>query len=529
MRTTSLSLAVALCALAFAAPLTAQYDDGGAQLAEPRRAATDDLADLVAAHLGFLASDAMGGRETGTLEGDITARYVEAQFRRLGLEPAGDDGGYLQAYPLTRTRLLADSCHLALTGTGNAEFTLREDYGVSGASEDGVDEEFDLAWAGWGLADQELGLDDYADLDVSGRLVLMYNGAPRERTDLLALSRSTSKQDAAMARGARGVVFVLPDDDPYSGRLMGFLSRRMGRASIGLAPDTEQAGGAPRLYVTESVARAIFEAAELDWSEVHAASVDEPGVGGGMLLDGPRLRVRAAEEVERFEAANVAGLLRGSDPELSDEVLVLSAHMDHEGRRDDGEVYNGADDNASGTTAVLVAAERLARDPAGLARSVLFLAVSGEEKGLLGSEYFVKHPPIALENIVGNINIDMVGRNDAGAVGATPSPDHPRHNTLAARSVAVGERVGLTVEWEAGREKYRRPVDTYYARSDHMHFSNAGIPVVFFFSGEHDDYHKVTDTLEKVDQRKVGLVVRLVEELSREVASDPLPPAEVDA
>ncbi|GJM21572.1 MAG: aminopeptidase [Planctomycetota bacterium] len=523
----------AFFALALSAPLHAQYDDTSNALREPSAASTLDqeLADSVAAHLGFLASDELGGRETGTLEGDITARYVEAQFRRLGLQPAGDKGGYLQSYPLLRARLLTEECRLALIDSDTTEFNLRDDFAVSGTSDVGVDADFALAWAGWGLVDEALGVDSYADLDVTGRLVLMYSGAPSDRSDLLAGSRSTQKAELARERGAAGVVFVMPEGNPYSGRMMDYFARRMGRSSLGL--DRSEAGtdvaAAPRVYVSESVARTVFASAHVDWDELHAEAAGSVGEGGGFLLDGPRLHLTAKEEVERFEAANVIGLLPGRNPELAHEVLVLSAHMDHEGRSDDGEVFNGADDNASGTTAVMVAAERLARDPTGLDRSVMFLCVSGEEKGLLGSEYFVGHSTVPLENIVGNINIDMVGRNGPASIGATPSPEHPAHNTLAARSVEVGERVGLQVEWEAGEGKYRKRVDTYYSRSDHMHFSQAGIPVVFFFSGEHDDYHRVSDTLEKINQGKVRKVVQMVELLTRDVAADPAKPAEVDA
>lgn len=491
------------------------------------RAAESDVARLVSAHLEFLASDAMGGRDTASPEGDITALYVAAQFRRLGLEPAGTDG-YLQHYPLVRSKLMTDSCRLALAGDEGSGYVLGGEYLVRDASAAGVDLELPVAWAGWGLLDEEAGLDDFAALDLEGRLVLMFYGAPEGRSDLAAAGAWRTKKSNALARGAAGVAFLVPEGDKYGERIYGWVRRGQGRQSLTLGALEEDGKSVPRIFVRERVGRDLFTAAGLDWDAARDASRASPG-SGGVLLDGPRLSLTARLEVEELQAANVAGLLRGSDPELAREVIVLSAHMDHVGRDDDGGVFNGADDNASGTTAVMSVADLLSRDPEGLERSVLFLTVSGEEKGLLGSEWFVEHPTLPIEQIVGNINIDMVGRNDSFAIGATPSPAHPAYNTLASRAREAGAQVGLEVEWEAGEGKYRKRVDEYYARSDHMHFSNADIPVVFFFSGEHEDYHKQTDTLEKIDQAKVRRVVRMVEGLVRDIADDELPPAAIDA
>ncbi|MBM3986260.1 MAG: M28 family peptidase, partial [Planctomycetes bacterium] len=237
------------------------------------------------------------------------------------------------------------------------------------------------------------------------------------------------------------------------------------------------------------------------------------------------LRLAAPVRSERIDGYNVLGRIPGSDPAVAHEAVVFTAHMDHIGTLRDGRVNNGADDNASGTTALMVAAAELARRPAPR-RSILFMAVSGEEKGLLGSEWWCEHPTMPLADVVANINIDMVGRNDPDAIGATPSPEHADHNTLVTRAVELGPQAGLRVTWNAP-EASDDAVDNYYHRSDHLNFATKGIPVVFFFSGLHEDYHRPTDDVEKIDREKVARVVQLVSALALDTADAEGRPAKV--
>jgi Zn-dependent M28 family amino/carboxypeptidase len=253
----------------------------------------------------------------------------------------------------------------------------------------------------------------------------------------------------------------------------------------------------------------------LDYEAEKAAY--ETGNKPGKPLGGLRLKLHAPVKTERTHAYNIAGVVRGSDPALRDEYLIVSAHNDHLGILSDGRVNNGADDNGTGTTTLLTAAEVLAAGPAPR-RSVLFLSVSGEEKGLLGSSWWCEHPTVPIDRCVADINIDMVGRNDPAAVGATPSPDHPDYNTLVARAVELGPQAGLDITWTAPAAGDDL-VDNYYHRSDHYNFAEKGIPVVFFFSGLHEDYHRPTDTLDKINQDKLARMVRLVTLLARDTAN----------
>jgi Zn-dependent M28 family amino/carboxypeptidase len=236
----------------------------------------------------------------------------------------------------------------------------------------------------------------------------------------------------------------------------------------------------------------------------------------GRPLSGLTVDLTAKVDAVRTHAYNVLGRLPGIDPKLRDEVVIVSAHNDHIGTLDDGTVNNGADDNGSGTTTLMAAAATLARLPPPR-RTILFLSVSGEEKGLLGSEWWCNHPTVPLEQVVADINIDMVGRNDPDAVGATPSPKHPDYNTLVTRAVELGPAAGLEITWNAPKAG-TDAVDNYYERSDHFNFAKRGIPVVFFFSGVHEDYHRPGDDVEKIDREKLRRMVRLVTLLARDVA-----------
>jgi Zn-dependent M28 family amino/carboxypeptidase len=281
--------------------------------------------------------------------------------------------------------------------------------------------------------------------------------------------------------------------------------------------------GWPVVMLKESGAAAIFAAGGLSL-ETERALRTAALVPGGTLA-GVRVTLKAPVVAESSHADNIAGLVRGSDPAVADEVVIVSAHNDHIGILKDGRINHGADDNASGTATLLAAAEILATGPAPR-RSVLFLSVSGEEKGLWGSNWWCEHPTVPLERCIANINIDMVGRNDPDAVGATPSPEHPDYNTMVARAVELGPAAGLHVTWTApaaGEDK----VDNYYERSDHYNFAAKGIPVVFFFSGLHEDYHRPTDTLDKLNRDKLYRMVALVKALVTDVADAGQRPAKV--
>ena len=470
-------------------------------------------------HLGFLASDAMAGRDTARPEGRITAEYVAGAFARLGLEPGAGDG-YLQEYPLLASRVRAGEAR-ASVGVADArvDWVLGEDYVVSGFGLEGMRLDAGTVLAGHGIAADWAGVDEYEGLEVTGRIAVVFEGAPDGRDDLGPAANWRAKRDAARAAGAIALLRVVDPDDEEHARTWRWTSRAIERASYGLPLDDDEAPF-PIVIVTRDAAGALLGPDGLDVEETRTGW--RLGTSRGRPL-GARLLLDVPTDTETIAAFNAAGVLRGADPVRAREVVVLSAHMDHVGVEDDGRVNNGADDNGSGTAALLAVAEALARVPAPR-RSILFLAVSGEEKGLLGSRWWVRHPTWPLAEVVADINMDMVGRNAPGAIGATPSPRHPMYNTLVMDAVTLAPQAGLTLSWVAGEGRYSQPVDELYHRSDHANFAEAGIPVIFFFSGLHEDYHQPSDTIDKIDFGKMARVADLIGRLALRVADDPRRP-----
>jgi Zn-dependent M28 family amino/carboxypeptidase len=214
------------------------------------------------------------------------------------------------------------------------------------------------------------------------------------------------------------------------------------------------------------------------------------------------LRLQVVQD-DDARASNVCAVLRGSDPKLREEAIVYSAHMDHVGMRMDGEVFNGADDNASGSAGLLAIASAYANAKEKPRRSIVFLSVSGEELGLWGSQYYSDNPTWQLDKIVADINTDMIGRSGAESgpleITVTPSFRHAKYSTIVRDAAGFASQLG--VSFTSG--------DKYYQRSDHYNFAKKGIPVVFFCTGEHEDYHQVTDTADKLDGEKMQRIARL--------------------
>jgi hypothetical protein len=524
----AITLAFFISCLVTPLQLSAQLDDRDSlsESSGDSQVATDEQAALrqVEGHLAFLASDAMGGRDTATVQGAITAQYMASQLYALGLEPAGDDGSFQQTYPLVVSGL--DMSGLRFDVLADEErresFVPEDDYAVSGFGGAGCEVDAPVVFAGHGLVHEASGVDDYAGLDVEGKFVMVLSGTPQGDENIPGLSsasRGRAKRRQASARGAAGLITIVLPDDVRANTTFRYSKARMGGESMGLPSGEDETQPFPRVYVQHAAAEKIFKAAGRDLTEAAGQWSPDPGASS-FLLEGIRLALDVPVYTQELTSENTVALLRGSDAELADEMIVISAHMDHVGVGDDGSIFNGADDNATGTTGLLMVAQALAKNRSSLGRSVVILAVSGEEKGLLGSEWWVANPTVDIDKVVANINIDMIGRNQPDSIGVTPSPEHSEHNTLVSKSLLLGPAAGLEVEWTAGEGEFKRRVDEYYYRSDHVNFSKAGIPVVFFFAGEHEDYHKPTDTVEKIDAQKVLRVSNLVALLAQAVSRD---------
>lgn len=458
----------------------------------------------IGAHVGFLASDLLRGREAGTVDARLAAEYLASALAGMGAEPMGDHihGGkrsYYQRFMLERTMPESGGAELTLTiahGPGRRKITceLGADYAYSPGNVAAGEVEAPAVFVGLGRVDAENNIDDYSGKHARGSFVLAHRG------DVTAQTR------AAREKGALGLILIAP---PPPGVPPVVTPRQMGfdrpRLTLGPAPVE-----IPAVTLFAPLGQRIVEALDLS-----APEASPPTANGGML----HARFAHASRREPVEDRNVVGFFPGSDPEKSKEVIVYSAHYDHEGVDDRGEIYNGADDNASGTSGLLEIAQAFAAAPRP-ARSVLFLWVSAEEKGLLGSKWYADRPTLPDgARIVANINLDMIGRNDPARIGATPSPDLPDHNTLVVDAAETTKAEGLEMLFDT---------DQFYGRTDSYNFAAKGIPVIFFFAGLHDDYHKPTDDAEKIDIEKAARVARAAFRLGWKAAQAPEPPRKVE-
>jgi hypothetical protein len=433
-------------------------------------------------HIRYLASDRLAGRAPGTPGYDSAARYVAEHFAALGLDSAGTEG-YFQPVPFRHARAV-EGTSLVLTGrSGRRALTAYRDY-VPFPNFIAPREEVTapLVFAGFGVTATERGYDDYRGVDAKGKIVVLLTGAPSSfpPAERAHYASGRMKRENAVRRGAVGMLVVRTRDQslPWD-RLV----RQSRRGNLRwLDRNGEPADVSPALRgsgtLSDSAARQLFEGAPQPLAEVLAAAE----AGKPPAFDLPvRATLRTVSVHDRIESPNVAGLLRGSDPRLRDEVVVYTAHLDHLGIGEPVQgdsIYNGALDNASGSAALLEVARAFATLREAPRRSVLFLAVTAEEEGLLGSDYFAEYPTVPLERIVANVNIDglaiLYPFREMIAFGAD-------HSTLDSTVARVARGMGVTLAPDPF------PQEAFFIRSDQYSFVRRGVPALFPFMGLRSD------------------------------------------
>ncbi|MDQ3812221.1 MAG: M28 family peptidase [Chloroflexota bacterium] len=455
--------------------------------------------------IGVLADDSLRGRDTPSPGLEAAAAYSVRELKVFGLQPAGDSGSYLQRYPSPITALSEGDFRFELySPRGRRTLRYGEDYLV----QHGAPAAVTAGLVFIGSAGDSAG-------PLPGRL--------RDRVAVVSLSGRYDRQwrlnagrarRAAQAAGAVAIVFAL--DSTFGAEDRRALAERISGPEGSLRGLSEIAS----YYLFAPTAAALFRAASLDFDEIHARAVG--GQNEPVPLPGVTARLNApVRTLEDAGPTNVVAVLPGSDPKLRDSYVVFSAHMDHVGvgqpDATGDSIYNGADDDASGTSALIELAQAYAALPRRPARSLIFLAVSGEEKGLLGSRYFTDNPTIPLGRIVADINVDMIGRNASDSIvviGQEFSSLGPLVQQVAGRH----PELGLTVAPDLW------PDEQFFFRSDHFNFARKEIPALFFFAGVHEDYHRPSDEVEKIDTDKAARVVRLIFYTGYAIATEPEPP-----
>lgn len=432
------------------------------------------------AHVAFLASDDLKGREAGTPDYDKAARYVADQMRAAGLQPAGGGGSWFQKVPLFVSKPSAEPVVTLSGAQGSAPLVFGTDYTLrGGAPGAAVDVTAPVVFAGYGTVDTALGRDDYRGLDVRGKIVALLASGPKGLNSEVAahLGNRIDRARIAAAHGAVGIVFV------WTTQVEGIIpfervARDWDARSVTWAnPDgSKRDDGAPSLGILSFAGAAkLFAGSPIDWAAVKAADAAGRPFATGAL--GVTLSAKVHFDISHLDSSNVVGRLPGRDPKLAEDVVVLSAHLDHIGitRPVNGDaINNGAMDNAVGIASLIEAAKLFRDSGQRPKRSILFLAVTAEEKGLIGSDFFATHPTVPTARIVANVNLDMpiltYRFTDLVAFGADRS-------SIGSALGAVARAEGLALTPDPA------PEQAEFVRTDHYSFVRQGVPSISLSPG----------------------------------------------
>ena len=463
---------------------------GYAQKGDPATyAKTITMADLKK-HLTIVAGPEMEGRETAMEGQRKAAAYLEAEYKKMGLKP-GNGNSYQANFPLYQLELVSSK----LSVNGRA-FTIDKDYATSVQNlPNGSQTHNEVVFVGYGITDSTR--NDYAGLDVKGKLVMMLEGSPtttdapaNPRAAAVAMSR---KMITARNNSAAGILIVT--------KTFSNPSQRKGGMSLA-KPGTEPA---PAFMISEEIASALLgRTAKLTIQQI--AEVNK-----GVYRS--ELKMTTDKRVNELESSNVIAVLPGTDK--ADEYVFITSHYDHEGIIN-GEIYYGADDDGSGTVSVLEIAEAFVaakKKGDGPRRTIVFMNVSGEEKGLLGSRYYSEHPIFPLDKTTVDLNIDMVGRIDPTYKGDSMNYVYViGDDKLSSDLTPITNEVNTKYSKMELDRRFNDPKDPnrFYYRSDHYNFAAKGVPVIFYFNGTHRDYHRPTDTVEKINFDLMEKRVKLI-------------------
>jgi len=458
-------------------------------------------------HLFTYASDEFEGRETGKPGQKKAIAYLKEAYESLGIPAAQADGNYFQNVPLKMSRVPLGT--ITINGTS---YTIGEKFLTFSAAKATFNE---IVYAGYGI--EEEGYSDYSSIDVTDKMVLIKAGEPTKADGSYVLSGSSEKSiwsnaseaigmrsQLALDKGAKGILYL----DPGSyGRFQSYFTNSKNNNSGRMQLKNPNPKEFYSFFINEDIAKVIFPAI----AEDHSPKVIPTSLN---------LNIESADE--EIASENVVAVLKGS--EKTEEYLIISSHLDHIGVTN-GNINNGADDDGSGTVAMLEIAEafKKAKDAGkGPKRSIVFLHVTGEEKGLLGSQYYTDIEPVfPLNKTVANLNIDMIGRID-------PKRDGDRNyvyligsDKLSTELHELSEQVNqkyANIELDYTYNDENDP-NRFYYRSDHYNFAKNNIPIIFYFNGTHDDYHRPSDTPDKINYDLLRNRARLVFHTAWEVAN----------
>jgi hypothetical protein len=448
--------------------------------------------------ISVIADDSMRGRANLSPEITQTAEWVASQFQADGLKPGGDDGTFIQHYTIEQTKPDFEASSIQVTGGPALAFGKDLSFGrggVSGTVTGGV-----VLVVGTPDPDQEFPAEE-----VGGKHVVLIPGAAAPQAGRRGMRFPPG---LAEAQPASLITVDRSSDEDWAAAV------NRTREQVQSRPPWGSGTGMASFTIRESSLTSLLAARGISLAALRP--------GAGMVVrEVPGLEMTittATRDAGSFAQPNTVGILEGSDPQLKNEYLVFSGHMDHLGvGRPDAEgdsINNGADDDGSGTIAVVELAQAFSMLKSRPARSIIFLTVSGEEAGLWGSRYFSEHPTVPMDQIVADLNADMISRNAPDSI-VVIGKDHSDLGTTMNRVNQEHPELDLTAADDIW------PEQNFYRRSDHFNFARRGVPVLFFFAGTHEDYHRPSDEVSRMDVSKATRTTRLLFYLGMAVADNP--------
>ncbi|MBM2840764.1 MAG: putative aminopeptidase [Bacteroidetes bacterium] len=467
------------------------------------------------AHVKYLASDELEGRGSGTEGNRKAAAYIADQMKKYGLKPAGDNGTYFQNFDFVAAVKLgkANQCVIESKGLPKTQIELKPDVDFRPLGfTTNASVSVALVFVGYGISAPESKYDEYKDLDVNGKIVVALRYGPDGNDMHSDLNKHTSlrnKARVAREKGAKGLIIISgPVDDPDDELIK--LSFDQSFASSGIPAISMKRSALEKLIVAGGKALKTMQEEMKKDRQVQS-----------LELAGTSVTLTTDVEYIREKTANIVGYLEGTDQKLKDEVIVVGAHMDHLGYGGPGsgsltpdvhEIHNGADDKASGSASLLELEQAFATGAKSLKRSLVFTAFSGEELGTLGSSYYVNHPFFPLEKTITMVNLDMVGRLENNSLTIYGTGTSPKWNDLISR---LNKDSTFTLKL----------VSDGVGPSDHSQFYAKDIPVLFFFTGTHNDYHKPSDDWDKINYDGEKKVTQFIYSIVKDLDADEAKPA----
>jgi aminopeptidase YwaD len=514
--------------------------------------------DRIRQVISYLASDALEGRRTGTPGANDAAHYIAGEFNRYGLRPGmqvarpartrgENQARYLQPFPFVASvELGKNNLFFANPGRADdmAQFRVGEDWMPLGFSSNGSTKSAEMVFAGYGISSAELKYDDYAVSNVKDRVAIVRAGTPDRDNPHGQFARAGEirfKVAAARAAGAQALVIITDEEKLKDDRLSRLSYDNAGEAGIRV------------IVISRQLAAKLLRAPDAELSELEkiadSRSPDAKASALRLPVKSPTLTIDVDVVRRESPSFNVIGILPGSDPKWKNEAIVIGAHYDHLGRGGEGsgsldpregQIHHGADDNASGVAGLIELARMLSSQNPKPRRTIVFIAFSGEEEGLIGSSYYVNHPIVALANTVAMINMDMIGRLKEknliiGGVGTAQEwrsmvdADNSMQSMTVSLNATRSERPTTSLPMVVGANG--QPVVTMdpskqfsltlnedgYGPSDHSSFYGKQVPVLFFWTGTHDDYHKPSDTADKINYEGEARIVKFVSDIVSDI------------